>query len=217
MMHLNLLDTGGRLARLDAACERITENAGRPELRAAVVSMYREQGFSDCDHCGRLATFAWERTAAEIKRSWARTTGTRAWSGRRPPSRPWRDGARQEHRPLCVLAPDDALPVQTSVGRAYGGHIRRRAAVPRGGLRLFALRPRDVPGVRRQHRGSEPLRRLRTREHARGGCAVTNPKPDEHGRVNIGGRWWRCLFCGRAFAADCPCCEPPQCGCRSTR
>jgi hypothetical protein len=68
MMHLNLLDTGGRLARLDAACERITENAGRPELRAAVVSMYREQGFSDCDHCGRLATFAWERTAAEIKR-----------------------------------------------------------------------------------------------------------------------------------------------------
>ena len=29
---------------------------------------YREQGFSDCDVCGKLATFEWTRTAAQLKR-----------------------------------------------------------------------------------------------------------------------------------------------------
>ena len=28
---------------------------------------YREQGFSDCDVCGKLATFQWTRTAKQLK------------------------------------------------------------------------------------------------------------------------------------------------------
>ena len=36
-------------------------------LRAAVVASYREEGFADCDHCGRLAVYQWERTAKERK------------------------------------------------------------------------------------------------------------------------------------------------------
>lgn len=28
---------------------------------------YREQGFSDCDVCGKLAAFQWTRTAAQLK------------------------------------------------------------------------------------------------------------------------------------------------------
>jgi hypothetical protein len=31
------------------------------------LESYREQGLSDCDVCGRLATFVWERTAKQRK------------------------------------------------------------------------------------------------------------------------------------------------------
>ena len=36
-------------------------------LRGAVVASYHEAGFADCDHCGRLAVFVWERSAKERK------------------------------------------------------------------------------------------------------------------------------------------------------
>jgi len=32
------------------------------------LESYREQGFSDCDVCGRLATWTWERTPAQRKK-----------------------------------------------------------------------------------------------------------------------------------------------------
>lgn len=74
MTHLNLMDTGGRLARLDAACDRLMAEARRPtsEYRAAYQAMYREQGFSDCDVCGKLATFQWQRTTAQLKKMMGR-------------------------------------------------------------------------------------------------------------------------------------------------
>ena len=33
---------------------------------------YREQGFSDCDVCGKLATFEWTRTAKQLKKMMGR-------------------------------------------------------------------------------------------------------------------------------------------------
>jgi hypothetical protein len=36
-------------------------------LRAAVVAGYREQGLSDCDHCGRLARWTWELTPEQLR------------------------------------------------------------------------------------------------------------------------------------------------------
>ena len=44
------------------------DKARATALRAAVVASYHEEGFGDCDHCGRLATFTWQRTAKELKR-----------------------------------------------------------------------------------------------------------------------------------------------------
>lgn len=46
---------------------------------------------------------------------------------------------------------------------------------------------------------------------------------EQEGRMGIirkalehcGGRVWRCIKCGRYIDADCPCCEPPACGCKS--
>ena len=43
------------------------------------LESYREQGFSDCDVCGRLATWTWERTPAQRKKMQGpRIKGSRA-------------------------------------------------------------------------------------------------------------------------------------------
>lgn len=69
MVRVNLLDCGGRIARLERACERITKRLNRPELVAAVAEMRREWPAAEpCDHCASPAFFVWERTGADIKR-----------------------------------------------------------------------------------------------------------------------------------------------------
>ena len=81
MVRVNLLDCGGRLARLERACERITGRIGRPELVAAYRKMWAEYGrpLADCDHCGGLAPFTWERTPAQRKKMQGRKVkGARA-------------------------------------------------------------------------------------------------------------------------------------------
>ena len=50
-----------RAARELLALERVVA------LEHFRLESYREQGLSDCDVCGRLATFTWERTAKQRK------------------------------------------------------------------------------------------------------------------------------------------------------
>ncbi len=63
------------------------------------------------------------------------------------------------------------------------------------------------PRLRIQWTFAPSLRRRGGSQRSRG-CRVALVLK---GLINIGGRWWRCVRCGRAIQAACECCEPQGC------